>query len=801
MPAHDNFCHEFVQHLDLAMLVISDGLCVDCNDAAVRLFGCADRAALLQTHPAALSPPLQADGVESKSKADAYLHRAHAEGSVRFEWLHQRADGRVFPAEVLLTSLATNGTVHVIALVQDISARVSAVQTIAAQLQRAHTIATIAARFAGTMACDEALHATVADIGRFAAVERVNLFRFNAAHTLLTNTHQWAADATENLHAQLQSIPVAPFHWGYQQLLEQGLVCVNDVHALPPAAAAEKAIWLHHGVGAVVMVALAGAGSMHGYICLDCDRRAHVWRDEEIAFLRTCADIIAAAVLRHEAEQALHLQQTNLATLVADRTRQLSASNAQLQAEIAERAKAEQAYAKHSHILTIMTDQLADMVYYKDHLFRYLFSSAPHCRRILKCTPAECIGKTDVELAVQARARGHRQGFGEVCFNSDVATRTAAQPCQFIEEATLDGEHLTLEVHKTPLFNEHGRFTGIVGSTRDVTQRKRVERAIRESEARYRTIFEQSPIALWELNAAALKACLTELGHAGITNLREYFERNPEKLQDCVTKMNVVDVNHAGLALMGAGAREQLMKQLGQTFAPATWPVFLALCVAIAHNEPLFESEMPVRTLDGRDRMCLARWVVAKGYSESYAKMFVTLMDITGQARAQQALAESELRHRLMFENSPVALVETDSSDAITYLSHLRSLGVEDFGAFFDEHPEEVRECMRRVRLVDANYAAVRILRADSRAQVLAQLSKTFVEQSLRDFARQLVAMARGDQIFECESVVQCFDGTLIHVALRIAVMPGHEATHACVIDSFTDITELKQLRAQCAQV
>ena len=126
VPAHDNFCHEFVQHLDLAMLVISDGLCVDCNAAAVRLFGCADRAALLQTHPAALSPPLQADGVESKSKADAYLRRAHAEGSVRFEWLHQRADGRVFPAEVLLTSLATNGTVHVIALVQDICARVSA---------------------------------------------------------------------------------------------------------------------------------------------------------------------------------------------------------------------------------------------------------------------------------------------------------------------------------------------------------------------------------------------------------------------------------------------------------------------------------------------------------------------------------------------------------------------------------------------------------------------------------------------------------------------------------------------------
>ncbi len=402
----------------------------------------------------------------------------------------------------------------------------------------------------------------------------------------------------------------------------------------------------------MLIIALAGAGSIQGYICLDCSRRAHAWRDEESAFLRTGADIIAAAMLRHEAEQALRAQQANLASMVAERTR----------------------------------------------LFRYLFSSEPHCRRILKCSPAECIGKTDVELAARARARGHRQGFGEVCFNSDVATRNAGRPCQFIEEASLDDEYLALEVHKTPLFNEHGVFTGIVGSTRDVTQRKRVERAIRESEARYRTIFEQSPIALWELNATALKDYLTELEHAGITDLRDYFTRNPEKLQACAAKICVVDVNYTGLALMGAASRAQLMRPFRQTCAPATWPVFLELCIAIAHGAPLFEGEMPVCTLDGRERMCLARWVVA-------------------------------------------------------------------------------------------NHAAVQILRAESKAQVLPRIDRTFVEQSRRDFARQLVSMARGGQVFECESVMRRFDGTLIHVAIRIAVMPGHEATHTCVIDSFADIT------------
>jgi PAS domain S-box-containing protein len=672
-------------------------------------------------------------------------------------------------------------------------------QTTAVQLQRAHVVAGIAARFLSAMPFDDALQMALADMGRLAAVARVNVFRFSADHRLVRNTHAWTTAGVASLQAVLQAVPVAPFAWLHQQLCEHECVWVPDVQALPREAAAEKRIWQQYNIGAIAMVALKDASSVRGYVCFDHMPDARVWTDAEAEFLRTCADIIAGAQLRHEAELALHAQQANLAALVAERTAQLQAANTALQDEIAERARAEQACAEHGHLLTIMTAQLTDMVYYKDAQLRYLFSSEAYCRRILRCSQADCVGKTDRELAAMARARGQQQPFAERDYTSDVATRNAARPCSFVEEAVVDGEQLTLEVSKTPLLDAHGQFSGLVGSARDITQRKRVERAIRESEARYRTIFEQSPIALLELNAAALKHRLRELGDAGITHLHDFFAQNPERLQEYAARLVIVDVNHAGVALMEAESREQLIRQFNAMFLRSTWPAFLSLCIAIAHDELLCECDMPLQTLTGHTRVCFTRWVVAKGYAESYGKMFAAFIDTTAQTRARAALALSENRHRLMFENNPMALFETDHREVVAYLAHLRGLGVDDFGAFFAEHPEEVREGMRRIRFVDTNIATLRLLRAESKIQVLTRFADVFTEHAWRAFTQLLVSIAQGEHTFECESVFRCYDGTLLDVAIRVAAVPGNETDCGWVISSVTDITALKRLQARLA--
>ena len=94
----------FEQSAD-ALLIIEGNTFVDCNEATVEMLGYKTRTEFLGVHPSKLSPSLQADGRNSVEKADEMMATAYKNGSHRFEWLHKKKNGDVFPVEVLLTSV------------------------------------------------------------------------------------------------------------------------------------------------------------------------------------------------------------------------------------------------------------------------------------------------------------------------------------------------------------------------------------------------------------------------------------------------------------------------------------------------------------------------------------------------------------------------------------------------------------------------------------------------------------------------------------------------------------------------
>jgi len=99
-----------------AILIIEGDKFISCNDAAVEMLRYGSREEVLQTHPSELSPPSQPDGRDSFEKANEYMAIAFSRGSHRFEWDHRRADGEIFPVEVLLTAVQEPGreTLHVV---------------------------------------------------------------------------------------------------------------------------------------------------------------------------------------------------------------------------------------------------------------------------------------------------------------------------------------------------------------------------------------------------------------------------------------------------------------------------------------------------------------------------------------------------------------------------------------------------------------------------------------------------------------------------------------------------------------
>ncbi len=78
---------------------------IDCNTATAVMLGLDDRAEVLGTHPAQLSPPRQPDGRASEEKAVAMIETARREGFHRFEWMHSSRVRTPFPVDVLLTPI------------------------------------------------------------------------------------------------------------------------------------------------------------------------------------------------------------------------------------------------------------------------------------------------------------------------------------------------------------------------------------------------------------------------------------------------------------------------------------------------------------------------------------------------------------------------------------------------------------------------------------------------------------------------------------------------------------------------
>ena len=119
--AEERFHVLFEQSSDAHLLFDDTGI-IDCNNAAIQMLRCHDKRKFA-LHPAVLSPEFQPDGRRSLEKCVEMDALARKQGCHRFEWLHQKRDGLVFPVEVTLTPVTIAGNDTLLAVWHDLTER------------------------------------------------------------------------------------------------------------------------------------------------------------------------------------------------------------------------------------------------------------------------------------------------------------------------------------------------------------------------------------------------------------------------------------------------------------------------------------------------------------------------------------------------------------------------------------------------------------------------------------------------------------------------------------------------------
>ena len=318
--------------------------------------------------------------------------------------------------------------------------------------------------------------------------------------------------------------------------------------------------------------------------------------------------------------------------------------------DITETKRAAAELDRERQLLRTLIDMLPDCVYIKDAESRFLACNDACARLMGAASPTEVIGKTDADFYPKDLADE---------FRADEIVVLSGDPRIEKEEPAIakNGKPQFLITSKLPIRDPSGVVNGLVGYGRNITEQKAAAAALRESEERFGSAFQSSPVGLTISRASDGRVVEVNQAFQAMTG----FTHN-ELIEHKTVELGIVDHE----------VREEYLRRLNEKV-----------------KRPNFEFTITRKTGEKRVVISSAELINLSGEPHYIA----SFLDVTDRRRAVDALRESEERYRDLFDNNPFPMWVYD-------LETLNFLAANDAATFFYgySHDEFMRMTIVEIR-------------------------------------------------------------------------------------------------------
>ena len=260
-----------------------------------------------------------------------------------------------------------------------------------------------------------------------------------------------------------------------------------------------------------------------------------------------------------------------------------------------------------------------------------------------------------------------------------------------------DGSRVDVSLSISPIKNAAGVIVAAATIARDVTARKQAEDARAESERRFRSLFEDSPVALWEEDHSAVKTRLEELLAEGVEDVESYLREHTDEYERCMDLGRTLDANLAAVALFEAPSRDEAIARQGELYPAGSVSGLPAFWAGLLAGQASASSEETNLTLEGHTLLVLETASVARGHEDDWGRVYLADVDVTARRQAEQQLREALARQRLTTTGMIVALSRSvEVRDPYT-AGHQRR--VSELGVAIARELELDADCLRHVEV------------------------------------------------------------------------------------------------------